>query len=51
MPETTLPAWECLRCGHVWPKRGDQRPATCAKCRNVLWDRPRRTPKATEAAR
>ncbi len=35
----------CLRCGHTWRPRTDQRPAVCPslKCKSPYWDRPRKT--------
>lgn len=39
----TIDAWECLRCGHVWPCRGRKKPKKCAnfrKCASPFWDKP-----------
>ena len=31
--ESFMAAWECCRCGHLWPKRAEiERPVKCAQC-------------------
>jgi len=53
MSETTIPAWECLKCGFTWPKKrnstnpitySDEKPTVCAnqKCKSPYWDKPKR---------
>lgn len=41
MPETTIAAYRCERCGHVWAPRTSRRPIICPKCKSPYWDRPR----------
>ena len=45
MGETTLPAFQCDRCGHAWIPRlkVEQEPALCPKCKSAYWNKPRRT--------
>jgi hypothetical protein len=40
-----LPTLTCLRCGHTWFPRTQQKPRVCPnpKCKSPYWDRPRRT--------
>lgn len=40
--QVTLPRYTCLRCGHTWIPRQNEKPRTCALCRNPYWDRPRK---------
>lgn len=35
-----LPELECLRCGHHWPPRTQQRPKVCPSCKSRIWDKP-----------
>lgn len=37
-----LPKLKCLRCGHKWVPRSDERPGQCPRktCRSSIWDRP-----------
>ncbi len=35
--ETTVPGFQCLRCGHTWPRRGTKPPVTCPSCRSAYW--------------
>ena len=40
----TIEAWECLRCGYIWPRRGRDKPKKCANfrhCASPFWDTPR----------
>ena len=40
----TLEAWECLRCGKIWPRRRTIKPKKCANkahCASYFWDTPR----------
>ena len=37
----TGPQHTCLRCGHVWFGKTEDRPNFCPKCRSKLWDQPR----------
>ena len=48
-PELTyMPAYKCLRCGHVWPRYRDRKsPDTCPRCRSPCWFKPSREPKLT----
>jgi len=39
-PNATFPGLSCLRCGHVWPRRGLRKPKQCPKCGNGYWDKP-----------
>lgn len=38
---------KCLRCGHEWYPRSEEKPRSCAnqKCRSINWDRERRVKK------
>ncbi|HTW83675.1 MAG TPA: hypothetical protein VMD91_06400 [Candidatus Sulfotelmatobacter sp.] len=49
MPRVQIPAWECTRCGHVWPARGERKPRMCARCHSSAWDKPR-APEKPKAA-
>lgn len=40
---------ECLKCGHFWPQRGQQRSRVCPKCRSAWWDVPTKRKAETEA--
>lgn len=31
---------KCLRCGHEWFSRTEEKPVCCAKCKSPYWDRP-----------
>ena len=44
---TKLPRLTCLRCGHVWIPKSDERPVKCALkgCGSPYWDRPRKSAK------
>lgn len=37
-----IPGYKCLRCGHTWTPRNDEKPRLCPKCKSAYWDRPRR---------
>lgn len=37
-----LPRYKCLRCGHEWIPRSDERPRICPKCKSAYWDKPKR---------
>lgn len=41
---SVLPVLRCLRCGHVWHPRRNQKPKNCPnpKCNSPYWDRERR---------
>jgi len=32
----------CNRCGHEWQKRLEKEPVACPKCKNTLWNIPRK---------
>lgn len=32
----------CLRCGFTWTPRSDKKPKACPRCKNVLWNTPRK---------
>ncbi len=34
-----LPKYTCLRCGHAWHPRKEERPVCCARCKSPYWDR------------
>jgi hypothetical protein len=36
--EYILPQFKCLRCGHEWHIRKQQRPRICPKCKSPNWD-------------
>lgn len=36
--EVKLPAFKCLRCGHVWHPRKPKTPVCCAKCKSPYWN-------------
>ncbi|MCJ7443057.1 MAG: hypothetical protein MUO26_00750 [Methanotrichaceae archaeon] len=36
-----IPKFECLRCGHKWIPRSDQKPTVCPKCSSPYWDKPK----------
>ncbi len=38
----TLPHLQCLRCGHEWMPRSEERPGNCPKCKSPYWDKPRK---------
>lgn len=40
--ETTIPAWRCLKCGYIWPKKSELQPIRCARCRSPYWGRPKK---------
>ncbi len=44
MPETTLKAFQCERCGHKWVPRTERRPTICPKCKSPYWDKQRIRP-------
>lgn len=44
MPEVTIKAYKCERCGHVWAPRTERRPTICPKCKSPYWDKPRIKP-------
>jgi hypothetical protein len=33
-----LPTFECLRCGHKWHPKREERPRCCAFCKSPRWD-------------
>jgi len=34
--------FKCLRCGHRWtPRKPNNAPKVCPKCKSPYWDRPR----------
>jgi len=35
-----LPKFECLRCGHKWAPRVEEKPLRCAFCKSPYWERP-----------
>ena len=41
----TIPAWECIRCGHVWRRKLNKpKPKKCANflhCASYFWDTPK----------
>jgi len=44
MPETTMKAYRCERCGHMWVPRTERKPTICPKCKSPYWDKPRLRP-------
>ncbi len=34
-----LPTFECLRCGHQWNPRSNEKPKRCAFCKSPYWDK------------
>ena len=46
-----LPKHVCLRCGHEWPVRSDVEPSVCPKCNTTLWNKSRKVPVRTPAAK
>ncbi len=44
MPKTTITtdAWECFRCGYIWPDKRQVKPPRCAGCGSVYWDVPKK---------
>jgi Zn finger protein HypA/HybF involved in hydrogenase expression len=41
-PQITPAVCTCLRCGHTWTQRSDERPRICPKCKSPYWDKPRK---------
>ena len=39
--ENSIPAWLCLRCDHLWPKREETPPVKCPQCHSPYWNRER----------
>jgi rubrerythrin len=39
--ENSIPAWLCLRCDHLWPKREETPPVKCPSCHSPYWNRER----------
>ncbi len=37
-----IPKFICLRCGHKWYPRKEQRPLCCGKCKSPYWNTPRK---------
>lgn len=35
-----LPKFECLRCGHKWSPRNDEKPLRCGFCKSPYWEKP-----------
>ncbi len=44
MPETTMKAYRCERCGHTWVPRTERRPTICPRCKSPYWDKARLRP-------
>jgi hypothetical protein len=40
MQKVKLPTFECLRCGHTWHPKKEERPRCCGFCKNPRWDTP-----------
>lgn len=40
-----LPTLECVRCGHTWHPRKQERPIRCGGCKTPYWDRAKLTRK------
>ena len=43
--EITLSGYECLRCGHTWVPRKEDKPRQCPNCHSPYWDIPRKEKK------
>jgi hypothetical protein len=41
-PQIAPAVCTCLRCGHTWTQRSDERPRICPKCKSPYWDKPRK---------
>lgn len=46
-----IPHHTCTRCGHEWPIRSKTLPRACPKCNTTLWNKPRKVPVRTPAAK
>lgn len=43
---TQVEALKCEQCGHVWlPRRSNERPGLCPKCKSLRWDKPKKVRK------
>jgi hypothetical protein len=38
MVNVKIPVFECLRCGHRWCAKKQERPVCCGFCKNPRWD-------------
>ena len=38
MQKIKLPTFECLRCGHTWHPKKEEKPRCCAFCKSSYWD-------------
>jgi predicted Zn-ribbon and HTH transcriptional regulator len=39
----TVTGFRCERCGHEWvPRKEDEEPRVCPKCKSPYWNRPRK---------
>jgi hypothetical protein len=34
-----LPFFECLRCGHRWAPKKEEKPLRCAYCKSPYWEK------------
>lgn len=34
-----LPKFHCLRCGHQWSPRNEEKPLRCAYCKSPYWEK------------
>ncbi len=40
MSDVKLPTFECLRCGHRWHPKKEEKPRCCGFCKSSYWDSP-----------
>ena len=46
MAKITLQGYKCERCEHECvPRKKDEYPNVCPKCKSPYWDKPRKKPK------
>jgi predicted Zn-ribbon and HTH transcriptional regulator len=47
--QLTIWGWHCERCGHEWvPRKEDEHPRVCPKCKSPYWDKPKQNDKKTK---
>jgi len=40
----TVAGYRCERCAHEWaPRKPDEHPRVCPKCKSPYWDKPKQT--------
>ena len=44
-----LVIYQCKRCQWTWPRRKDEAPITCPKCRSPYWDKDRQNEQVIDA--